>query len=293
VGRCADLLAPLVNRMHQKLLQSPKINTDDTSIPVKSKSRKGSTYNGYLWAYIDADDQVVFDFTPSRSREGPLTFLNGYSGTVQADAYSGYDALFRQPDVTEIGCHAHARRKFEYALDSDPVRAARMMVLWGQLYDIERQSKADDISSAELLEVRQTQAKPILAQIKLALEEYQPQVLPKSPMAKAITYSLNQWEALNRYVDDPILEIDNNLAERVLRMVVIGRKNYLFAGSEAGARRAAVIYSLVATCKLQDLDPYAYFSDVLSRISTHPAERIDELLPGQWKRQNQADDLAA
>ena len=129
VGKSADLLEPLVKRMHKKILQSPKINTDDTPIPIKSKKRKGSTYNGYLWAYIDDQKNVVFDFTPTRSREGPIKFLGNYSGYVQADAYSGYDEFFRKSDATEVGCNSHARRKFEYALDSDPVRAARMMVL--------------------------------------------------------------------------------------------------------------------------------------------------------------------
>jgi hypothetical protein len=228
----------------------------------------------------------VFDFTPTRSREGPLKFLGAYSGYVQADAYSGYDEFFRKSDATEVGCNSHARRKFDYSLDTDPVRAARMLVLWGGLYDIERKAKEENYSSAQLLDARQKEAKPILAEIKAVLDEYKNQVLPKSPIGKAITYSLNQWEALNRYVDDPMLEIDNNLSERILRMVVIGRKNYMFAGSEAGAWRAAIIYSLVASCKLNEIDPFRYFRDVLARVSTHPADKIDELLPSEWKKLN-------
>ncbi|MFC1781866.1 IS66 family transposase [Planctomycetota bacterium] len=286
VGKSADLLEPLVKRMHKKILQSPKINTDDTSIPIKSKKRKGSTYKGYLWAYIDDSGNVVFDFTPTRSREGPIKFLGNYSGFVQADAYSGYDEFFRKGNATEVGCNSHARRKFEYALDSDPVRASRMMVLWGKLYEIEGRAKKEKYNSVQLLAARQKEAKPILAEIKTVLEEYKNRVLPKSPMGKAITYALNQWEALNRYVDDPILDIDNNISERILRMVVIGRKNYMFAGSEAGAWRAAIIYSLVASCKLNGIDPFAYFRDVLEKVSTHPAEAIDELLPSNWKMPN-------
>jgi transposase len=282
VGKCADLLEPLVKRMHKKILQSPKINTDDTRIPIQSKKRKGSTYNGYLWTYIDDKKNVVFDFTPNRSREGPLKFLGNYSGKVQADAYSGYDKLFRIGNATEIGCHSHARRKFDYAMDSDPVRAARMMALWGRLYEIESRAKKQKYDAAKLLEVRQKESLPILAEIKAALDEYSGQTLPKSPMGKAITYSLNQWDALIRYADDPILEIDNNISERTLRMVVIGRKNYMFAGSEAGAWRASIIYSLVASCKLNGIDPFAYFNDVLRRVSTHPANKIDELLPSNW-----------
>lgn len=283
VGRCAELLAPLVQRMHQRLLSSPKINTDDTGIPVQSSSRKGSTYTGYLWAYISAAREVVFDFTPTRSREGPLRMLKDYQGKVQADAYSGYDALFRQPGIVEVGCHAHARRKAEYALDSDPVRSARLLALWSRLYEMESRAKKEHYDAARLLALRQQESKPILVEMHALLETYRREALPKSPLGQALTYALNQWVALERYTEDPILEMDNNLAERVLRMVVIGRKNYLFAGSEAGARRAAIIYSLVATCKLHGVDPFAYFRDVLGRISTHPAARIDELLPSQWK----------
>ena len=284
VGKSADLLEPLVNRMHEKILQSPKINTDDTPIPIKSKKRRGSTYNGYLWVYIDDKGNVVFDFTPNRSREGPIRFLGDYCGFVQADAYSGYDEFFRKGNATEVGCHSHARRKFEYALDSDPVRAARMMVMWGRLYEIESRAKQENCSSVQLLRARQEEAKPVLEEIKSALDEYRDQVLPKNPMGKAITYAWNQWEALNRYIENPILDIDNNLSERTLRMVVIGRKNYMFAGSEAGAERAAIIYSLVASCKLNGHDPFVYFRDVLRRVSTHPANRIDELLPSHWKK---------
>jgi transposase len=293
VGKCSDLLEPLAKRMHQKILESPKINSDDTPISVKSPNRKGSTYNGYLWVYIDDKNNVVFDFTPTRSREGPIKFLGKYKGYLQADAYSGYDEFFRKSGAAEIGCHAHARRKFEYALDSDPVRAARMMVLWKHLYEIEDIARKEKYSSAQLLEARQTQAKSILAEIKVLLDEYKKQVLPKSPIGKAVTYSLNQWDALLRYVDDPILEIDNNLSERTLRMVVLGRVNYLFAGSEAGAKRAAIIYSLVASCKLNKIDPFAYFREVLARISTHPADKIDELLPSNWKKPGKSADKAA
>jgi len=299
VGVSADLLEPLVNRMHQKIRPSPIINTDDTQIPVKSPSRKGSTYNGYLWVYIDEKNNVVFDFTPTRSREGPINFIGkDYGGYVQADAYSGYDELFRVLGATEVGCNAHARRKFEYALDSDPVRAARMMVLWGKLYEIERTAKEKKYDSAQLLGARQTEALPILDDIKAAMNEYKDQVVPKSPMSKAITYALNQWDALIRYTTDPMLSIDNNISERALRMVVIGRRNYLFAGSEAGAKRAAIIYSLVASCKLNDHDPFAYFSDVLKKINTWPAEKIDDLLPSNWipiqvKSETATEELAA
>lgn len=294
VGQCADLLAPLVRRMRKRILQSPKINTDDTPVPVKSKTRKGSTYNGYLWVYIDDSNNAVFDFTPTRSREGPKKFLDGYTGFVQADAYSGYDELFRASDATEVGCHAHARRKFDYAMDADPVRSSQMLALWKALYAVEKKAKEQNYSKSQLLSARRMESKPILEQIHANLTVWKDQTLPKSPTGKAITYALNQWEALLRYVDEPILEIDNNLAERTLRMVAVGRKNWMFAGSEAGAERAAIIYSLVASCKLNGIDPFAYFRDVLEKVTTYPASQIDGLLPANWKKpENSADKAVA
>ena len=282
VGKCSSLLEPLTKRMREIILTSPKIHTDDTGIPFKSKKRKGSIAKGYLWAYIDNAKNVVFDFTTSRSREGPLKFLDNYSGYLQADAYAGYDELFRTTGATEVGCHAHARRKFDYALDNDPVRAARMLVFWKDLYAIEKTAKAEKYSPEKLLQARQEKAKPILAEMELTLAKYKKQTLPQSPIGKAITYCLNQWSALQQYIYDPILAIDNNLSERTLRMIAIGRKNWMFAGSEIGAQRAAIIYSLVASCKLNNIDPFAYFRDILQRVSTHPANRIDDLLPTNW-----------
>jgi transposase len=283
VARCADLLKPLVDRMRKTILASLKVHCDATVVPVKSKKRKGSTYNGYLWAYIGTSHDVYFDFTPTQSRDGPNAFFEGYTGYVQVDAHSSFEDLFKNgTGMTEVGCHAHARRKFDQAMDHDPVRSIQALLIWKDLYRIEKQAKDDDLGPQALHKVRQEQAVPLLEQLHDCLVEWQPQVLPKTPIGKALTYSVNQWDALNRYTQDPILSIDNNLAERTLRMVALGRKNWLFAGSERGAQRAAVIYSLVASCKLCGHDPYAYFRDVLTKISTHPSHRIDELLPSHW-----------
>ena len=167
-------------------------------------------------------------------------------------------------------------------MDHDPVRSSQALLLWKDLYQVEKQAKADALSPEALLKIRLEKSMGLLEQLHDHLTAWQPQVLPKTPIGKAVTYSLNQWEALNRYTQDPILSIDNNLAERTLRMVALGRKNWLFAGSERGAQRAAVIYSLVASCKLCGHDPYVYFRDVLGKISTHPSHRIDELLPSHW-----------
>ena len=283
VAHCADLLTPLVQRSCSKILASAKVHSDATVVPVKSNKRKGSTYNGYLWAYIGTDGDVYFAFTPTQSRAGPNAFFDGYRGYVQVDAHSCFDELFQDGSaMTEVGCHAHARRKFDQAMDHDPVRSCQALLIWKALYQIEKQAKDKHLPPEELLAIRQEQGTPLLDQLHEHLTSWQPQVLPKSPIGKAVTYSLNQWQALNRYTQDPLLSIDNNLAERTLRMVALGRKNWLFAGSERGAHRAAVIYSLVASCKLCGHDPYAYFRDVLTRISTHSASRIDELLPSNW-----------
>ena len=231
---------------------------------------------------IDVNHHVVFDYTPNHCREGPVEFLGDYAGYLQADAYAGYDAVFEKGYATEVGCWAHARRKFYDAQETDPVRGHALLALIGRLYEIERQAKAEKRDADGIQALRQECSRPILEQIQQRLETFSIEVLPKSPMGQAIGYARGQWQALNRYVQNGILGIDNNLSERTLRMVVLGRKNWLFAGHDNGGRRAAVIYSLVANCKLCHVDPFVYLQDVLDRVSTHPANRITELLPANW-----------
>jgi transposase len=278
----ANLLNPIVDEMKRQLLASNYLHTDDTPVPVQDKS-KTTTRNGYLWAYIDPHHNVVFDYTPSRSRAGPLAFLEHFKGLVQADAYAGYDALFAQPYVTEIGCWAHARRKFHDAKTTDPVRATRMLTLIGKLYDIERDAKEQQLDPDAVAALRRNNAQPVLDQIETLLKSWSIDVLPKSPIGKAVKYARNQWTPLTRYVERGHVDIDNNLAERILRTVAVGRKNWLFAGSDQGARRAATIYSLIGACKLCRIDPFAYLRDVIHRVSTHPNSRINELTPPNWK----------
>ena len=283
VRDCADLLSPVVRYMQTTILQSKKINTDDTPVPVQDGSRT-QTRKGYLWTYIGANKNVVFDYTPTHSRDGPIAFLGDYSGYVQADAYKGYDAFFEKGNATEVACWAHTRRKFHDSLTTDPQRAHEMLAVIGKLYEVERQAKEDCLDAVALKDLRQEQSKPVLEEISGRLDDWSVEVLPKSPIGQAVGYTRGQWIALNQYTEDGDLDIDNNLAERVLRIVAVGRKNWLFAGSNAGAERAAIIYSLVATCKLCEIDPFAYLRDVLGRISTHPASRIAELTPSCWKR---------
>ena len=285
VGQSADLLRPLVKEMKRQILLSTKIHTDDTPVPVRNGPRK-QIRKGYLWVYIDVKNNVVFDYTPTRARDGPVAFLGDYAGYLQADAYAGYDAVFEKGWATEVGCWSHARRKFYDAKETDPARGHEMLVLIGRLYEIERQAKDEKRNATETKALRQEYSRPILDRIRQRMETFSMEVLPKSQMGQAIGYARGQWQALTRYLEDGILEIDNNLSERTLRMVVLGRKNWLFAGHDNGAQRAAIIYSLIASCKLCHIDPFAYLQDVLERVSIHPASRIEELTPPHWRSSN-------
>jgi len=283
VGRAADLLEPVVAEMKRQILLSRKTHTDDTPVKVQDEGGGGPCRKGFLWAYIGMANDVVFDYTAGHSREGPLRFFGDYRGYVQADAYRGYDAFFAKGKAVEVACWAHTRRKFWDARGSDSLRSARMLVEIQGLYEIERRAKEQDLLPDQIRDLRQSQAKPILARIETLLKAWVLEVLPQSPIGDAIGYAKGQWAALNRYTEDGILSIDNNLAERVLRTVAVGRNNWLFFGADSGGHRAATIYSLVASCKLCKKDPFAYLRDVLKRINTHPASRISELTPPNWQ----------
>ncbi len=282
VAQCAYLLRPIALEMKREILLSPKIHTDDTSVPVRNGPRK-QIRKGYLWVYIDILNNVYFDFTSNREGKGPQAILSGYTGSIQADAYTGYDMLFGDNKASEVACWAHTRRKFydNKAYQYDVAHEA--LVLIRELYKIERQGKDQGFNHDQLYALRQNESKPILTQIDLRRQVWSQHVLPQNPVNKALVYLENQWDALNRYVDDPILSIDNNLAERTLRRVTLGRKNWLFAGSDSGGERAAIHYSLIASCKLCGIDPFHYIKDVLDRVSTHPQSQISELLPRNWK----------
>lgn len=284
VAKAAELLAVLVSLMKKELIASRKIHTDDTVVPVLDEKQK-KTRKGRLWVYCN-DDHIVYDYTPDRSREGPLEFLRNYSGYLQADAYAGYNETYKSGDVVEVGCWTHTRRKFVESKDTDPLRAHAALVFIRGLYRIEKEVKdADDDTR---LAVRQAESVPILEDLKAWIEKEYDTILPKSPIGTAMTYALNQWEALLRYTQDGSLSIDNNAAERAMRIPVLGRNNYLFFGSDNGGKSAAIIYSLVATCKLHGIDPFAYLRDVLERLPAHPIQQLHELLPINWKAANKS-----
>lgn len=284
VAYVATTLAPLVEAMKPCVRASRKVHTDDTPITVLDPGAEPvGSRRGYMWVYIGDRDDVVFEYTHSRKRDGPESFLKGYHGYLQADAFAGYNRICAGGVVTEVACWAHARRKYFEAQGSHGPEARRVLSLIGRLYAVERRAKRLGIGAERLLAWRQRHSRQRLALLRAELDRLSLVVLPRSALGEALGYTLNNWTALTCYTEAPFLAIDNNHSERQIKQLVIGRKNWLFAGSEGGAENAAVLYSLVVSCKLAGVDPFAYFRDVLMRIHTHPAERIADLIPREWK----------
>lgn len=296
--RCAgELVIPLVELMTVRVRQSQAIHTDDTTVPIQSpgaaSQKNGQCRKGRIWCYLgdEANPYTIYDYTPNRQRAGPAEWLKGYSGYLQADAYGGYDGIFHSQNVTEVACWAHARRKFYDAQDSDEQRSAQMLALIAELYAVEREAKeADD---ATRLALRQVRSVPVLERIKTWLAREQEIVLPRSPMAAAIQYAQNQWAALNVYVTQGFLAIDNNPSERALKRVAIGRKNWLFAGNDAAAENHARLWSLIASCERHQVDPQRYLTSVLAKIGQTSREELGQFLPDVWKAEDAAEPIAA
>jgi len=286
----ADLIAPIVKKMTDEILQSFAIHTDDTTVRVLDEAYKKATRTGRLWAYLgdDAHPYTVFDYSPTRERKWPEAFLGDWRGYLQADAYTGYDAMFALDGMKEVACWAHARRKFIHAQDSDARRAAVALTYIKRLYKVEREATDRGLDPDERLALRLEKARPDLEALHAWLLHQVGVVVPKSPLGEAIGYALDQWTALTRYLDDGRLDIDNNAAERALRRVAVGRKNWLFVGSDHGGRCAAIFYSLIETCRRHDVEPFAYLRDILERVSTDRASDIAALLPPNWKKAQEA-----
>lgn len=287
----ADLLAPLLALMRVRVLQSRVIHSDDTPVPFQVPGRD-RTSTGHLWVYIgDArHPYTLFDFTAHYSRAGPEGVLGSYTGYLQADALAQYEGLYGPGRVRHVCCWAHARRKFVEAQGSDAVRAEAALGFIGRLYAVEKDLATIAVTAAnELLRQgrRHARATPILDEFRGWLEEQGQQVLPRSPLGEAIRYALRNWEALGRYREQSYLSIDNNLSERTLRQVAIGRKNWLFCGSAEGGKTAAVLYSVVGTCKHLGLDPFAYLREALPGLPALGEKPSDEALsawlPDVWK----------
>jgi transposase len=283
----ADLLRPLYDLMRERVLKSKVIHTDDTTVPVFDPD-KTKTRTGRFWVYVgDKNNRyAVFDYTRTREREGPEKFLADFKGYLQADAYAGYDRLYASGGVIEVACWAHARRKFVESEPSDSLRSLAAVAWIKRLYQVEAEAREGGLGAEEIRALRREKSKPLLDGLGEWLRAQQAEVLPKSPAGQAIAYTLNNWAALNRYLDDGDLAIDNNIAERTIRPVAVGRKNWLFAGSDRGGRTAAVLLSFTQTCKDLGLDPFAYLRDVLTRIAAHPMKHLAELLPDNYQNPN-------
>lgn len=278
VAECAGALAPVYQHLGRTIVTADYLQTDDTPITVLQED--GTSRTGRLWVYVDpVGRRVFFDATATRQREGPERVLKDFRGYLQADAYSAYDDLYRKGRIVEIGCWAHVRRKFYDTREQDP-EALRILALIQKLYAVERD--AVDMAAEDRRLLRQQRSTPVLEEIDRVRQELARTALPKSGLGEALRYLHNQREALGRYLLDGRLKPDNNGAENQLRVVAVGRKNWLFAGSQQGARRAAVLYTLAQGCKLAGIEPFRYFKDVLLRVATHPASRIAELTPTGW-----------
>jgi transposase len=284
VASVAELVSPVVDEMKRGLLQGKLLQSDDTRVMVQLEERPRRVEQAYLWAYCVPWGEVVYDFTLSRSRDGPNEFLTGFKGYLQTDAYGGYNEVFRRPEVIRVGCLAHVRRKFFEAREECNGFPLLALSAIQRLYRIEREAKERGLSPEERRELRREESLPLLESLRGVLEDRRMLVLPKSQFGMAISYALEQWEALTRYVEVLEAEIDNNSVEHAMRVVALGRKNWLQVGSEAGGRRAAILYSLIESAKRLGLDPFAYLRDLLERLPSHSADRMAELTPSTWKR---------
>jgi transposase len=282
VRDAATVLGPLAELQRTLVLQSPVIWTDDTPVTVLGGERPGST-QGRFWVYIGDPEHPysVYDFTMSRSRDGPAAFLADYRGFLQADAYGGYDGIFlgSSGTIVEVACWAHARRKFYDARANAPREANQVLEWIRQLYDVE--DRARDFTPEQRQALRQRESVGILDRLEEYLDGLSSRILPKSALGKAMTYARNQRAALRRYTSDGRLTIDNNVSERTLRLQAIGRKNWEFLGSEAAGPRAAVLFTILAGAKRHRLEPWAYVRDVLLRLSAGETD-LEALLPDRW-----------
>ena len=287
-----ELARPLVARMTERIRQSRAIHTDDTPVPIQSPG-EGKCRKGRLWAYIGDRGQSVHRLRLHARPDpgGPANWLRDFKGFLQADAYGGYDGIYSGGKVVEVACWAHARRKFFEAKETDGRRAAEMLAMVRELYAVEDAAK--ELDDAARRELRQAKSVPILARIKAWLDAEQQVVLPRSPMGQAIQYALNQWNALCVYATEGFLAIDNNAAERAMKRVAIGRKNWLFAGNDRAGETTALLYSLIASAERHGVDPQRYLTGLFARLPFTPESEIDQFLPDVWKAEDQADPAIA
>lgn len=291
ISSVCGLIEPLGAALTKLVLQSGYLHADETSIKVLDRDKKGATHTGWFWVYQDSrQGMVFFDYQAHRNKDGPDMILKDFKGYLQTDGYETYTHFDEMEGITQSNCMSHARRKFYDCLSNDARRAEYVIQQMGLLYDIER--KAKGWSPDDRLEIRKREAVPILNSLGAWMTDQYGQVTDKSAIGQAFAYSIKRWDKLCLYSTNGILEIDNNPVERSIRAVALGRKNYMFCGSHNAARRAAMLYSLLGTCKLHHMNPHEWLLDVLLRLPSHPVNRIDELLPHIWCKQRSQVELA-
>ena len=281
VAAAGDVIAALAEAHKKNVLSGGYLHADETTIQVLESDKKNASHTGYYWVYQSHKEKLVyFDYQPGRGREGPTNILNGFTGYLQTDGYGVYDAFGNKPGITLIHCMAHARRKFFDAQSNDKEKACYVLEQMQWLYDAERFIKDKELTGEAKWRYRQEHAVPILKSLGTWMQEtYITLKAPDSAISKALAYSIKRWDKLSLYATTDFLNIDNNPVENSIRPVTLGRKNYLFAGSHAAAQRAAIFYSLFATCKNYNINPYNWLLYVLRNIVLHPINRIAELLP--------------
>lgn len=279
-GAIARLLQLLHEEQKRQVLGQGYLEVDETPIQVLDPKKKGKTHRGYYWVYYSPIRRMVlFDYQEGRGREGPRKLLSDFKGYLQTDGYIVYDWFGKQKDITLLSCMAHARRMFEKALSDDQKRAGYAMTEIQKLYQVERRAREQKLSPEERHELRLDESLPILNELGKWLAAQVRTTTPKSPFGKALIYSVSRWDNLMNYLKDGYLEIDNNLVENAIRPTALGKKNYLFAGSHAGAQSAAMFYSFFATCKHNNVDPYIWLKKVLEIIPDYPVNKLSNLLP--------------
>ena len=280
----SKLLNPLYEVLKKQILQASYTQVDESPIKVLTRDKPGSTHKGWMWVYHSPPDRLVlFDYRKGRDKSGPKEMLKNFTGIVQTDGYAAYNKLADKGNIRLAACMAHARRKFFEAKDENPEICNFVLSKVQELYDIERIIKIEEFSAEAIREKRQKESLPIMNLLEEYFQKQQNELLPKSPTGKAVAYSLNLWKRLSVFLDKPEILIDNNLIENSIRPLALGRKNYLFAGSHAGAQRAAMMYSFFGSCKMQGIEPFAWLKSTLEKISNHRANKLHELLPGYNK----------
>jgi len=275
------LLDPPYNKLKEKVLDTDYLQADESPIKVMDKDKAGKTHQGYQWVYHNPLEKIIlFDYRKGRGMNGPKELLSGYTGVLQCDGYGVYNKLAKKEDLTLAGCLAHVRRKYVEAKNNDPTLATIALDIFSDIYHHENIAKQE---TEKRIDYRNSHVLPLMHRLKVWIEEESIKVLPKSPIGKAMTYTINQWDKLMNIFKYGYVELDNNLIENKIRPLALGRKNYLFAGSHKGAEHIAMMYSFFATCKANEVNPYDWMKSTLEKIPTTSILDLDNLLPNNFQ----------